>query len=130
MLRRLLNIASIVCLVLCVALMGMWVRSYWWMYDLSFKPFGASSVGVASSSGRVAIGTMSAAVNPSEGLFRFTHSPIRDWRSDLARIDQRFSTVAGFGLVRTSNVFVIMMPYWFAVLIAGALSFAPWPRVK
>ena len=28
MLRRLLNIASIVCLVLCVALMGMWVRSY------------------------------------------------------------------------------------------------------
>ena len=29
MLRRLLNIASIVCLVLCVALMGMWVRSYY-----------------------------------------------------------------------------------------------------
>ena len=29
MLRRLLNIASIVCLVLCVALMGLWVRSYW-----------------------------------------------------------------------------------------------------
>jgi hypothetical protein len=28
MLRRLLNIASIVCLVLCVALMGLWVRSY------------------------------------------------------------------------------------------------------
>ena len=26
--RRLLNIASIVCLVVCVALMGMWVRSY------------------------------------------------------------------------------------------------------
>jgi hypothetical protein len=30
MLRRLLNIASTVCLVLCVALMGMWVRSYYW----------------------------------------------------------------------------------------------------
>ena len=29
MLRRLLNIASIVCLVLCVVLMGMWVRSFW-----------------------------------------------------------------------------------------------------
>src|SRR5690349_10707150 len=29
MLRRLLNIASIVCLVLCMALMGMWVRSYY-----------------------------------------------------------------------------------------------------
>jgi hypothetical protein len=29
MVRHLLNIASIVCLVLCVALMGMRVRSYW-----------------------------------------------------------------------------------------------------
>ena len=28
MLRRLLNIASIVCLVACVALLGMWVRSW------------------------------------------------------------------------------------------------------
>jgi hypothetical protein len=32
MLRRLLNIASIVCLVVCVALMVLWVRSYYW-YD-------------------------------------------------------------------------------------------------
>ena len=28
--RRFLNAASILCCVACVALMGMWVRSYWW----------------------------------------------------------------------------------------------------
>jgi hypothetical protein len=128
--RRLLNIASIVCLVLCVALMGMWVRSYFWLDDFKFKPFGASSIGVASSSDRIAIGTMSAALNPNEGLINFTHTPISDWRSDLAKIDQRFSTIAGFGLVHDNNVFVFMVPYWFAVLIAGALSIAYWPRVK
>ena len=33
-LRRLLNIASIVCLILCVALMGMWVRSDRWIDEL------------------------------------------------------------------------------------------------
>jgi hypothetical protein len=37
MLRRLLNIASIVCLVLCVALMGMWVRSYYYRYSWEIR---------------------------------------------------------------------------------------------
>jgi hypothetical protein len=38
-------------------------------------PFGAFSVGGASSSGRVTIGTMSAKINPNESWFRFMHSP-------------------------------------------------------
>jgi hypothetical protein len=32
--RRLLNIASIVCLVVCVALIGLWARSYFYRYAL------------------------------------------------------------------------------------------------
>jgi hypothetical protein len=36
-LRRLLNIASIVSLVLCVALMGMWVRSYYYLYSWEIR---------------------------------------------------------------------------------------------
>jgi hypothetical protein len=32
MLRRLLNIASVFCLVACVTLMGLWVRSYYYCY--------------------------------------------------------------------------------------------------
>jgi hypothetical protein len=132
MLRRLLNIASIVCLVLCVALMGMWVRSYWWTDNLHFKPSGTFLVDGASSSGRVAIRAISSTtINPNEGWFTFIPpSPVGNWRSDLAKMDRRFSTVAGFGLVRDRNVFTIMVPYWFVVLIVGALSFAPWPRVN
>jgi hypothetical protein len=109
---------------------GLWVRSYLWMDDLTFKPLGASSVGVGSSSGRIAIGTMSAEINPNEGLFNFTHNPVGNWRSDLASIDKRFSSVAGFGLRCNSGVCVFVVPYWFAVLIAGAFSFALWSRVK
>jgi hypothetical protein len=33
--RRLLNIASVVCLILCVALIGMWVRSYYEIDELT-----------------------------------------------------------------------------------------------
>ena len=43
MLRRLLNIASTVCLVLCVALMGLWVRSYWWLDHVNKRDFGVTS---------------------------------------------------------------------------------------
>jgi hypothetical protein len=129
MLRRLLNIASIVCLVLCVALMGMWVRSYRWMDDYNFTP-GRSTWGVGSASGRIAIGVIPAKNNPAQKLFEFTHSPFADWRSDVNRIDRQFSTVAENGFARDNNVFAFAMPYWFAVLIVGALSFAPWPRVK
>jgi hypothetical protein len=35
--RRLLNIASIVCFVMCVALMGMWVRSYYYWSNWEIK---------------------------------------------------------------------------------------------
>jgi hypothetical protein len=125
--RRLLNVASIVCLVACVALMGLWVQSYWWMDDLQVKPLGTFSVGCASSMGRVAIGIMSGKINPNDGWFR---SPVGNWKSELARIDQRFSTVAGFGLVYDGIVFAIMVPDWFVVLSVGALSFASWRRVK
>ena len=42
--RRLLNIASVVCLVLCVALMGMWARSY---ASLSYSSLVLTSSGAA-----------------------------------------------------------------------------------
>ena len=127
--RRLLNIASIVCLVLCVALMGMWVRSYYWMDEFGFNPLGAFSVG-GGSAVRSHCDWHTERSTPNQHWFRFTHSPVGDWRSELATIDQRLSTVAGFGIVYNVDAFGIMVPYWFAVLIVGALSFAPWSRVK
>jgi hypothetical protein len=55
MLRRLLSIASIVCLVLCVALMGLWVRSYYWS-DLVLGRFGDRfGFQIASKTGRLVL---------------------------------------------------------------------------
>ena len=53
MLRRLLNIASIVCLVLCVALMGMWVRSYHYQDTLTVGFTATQTFAVGSIPGRV-----------------------------------------------------------------------------
>jgi hypothetical protein len=75
MLRRLLNIASIVCLVACVVLMGMWVRSYWWIEGFVFNPLGASSVEGVSATGRIAIGILSDP-GQKQSMFRLTRRPV------------------------------------------------------
>jgi hypothetical protein len=51
--RRLLNIASIVCLVLCVALMGMWMRSYGSLDTLSVKYAQSHCLRIGSFQGRI-----------------------------------------------------------------------------
>jgi hypothetical protein len=55
MLRRLLNIASIVCLVACVALMGLWVRSYWWVDEINVNPTAHISLVLTSRPGRLLV---------------------------------------------------------------------------
>ena len=65
--RRLLNIASIVCLVLCVALMGMWVRSYCSIDELHVHM--TDSRGFASSHriGQALVSAMQHLPHPASG---------------------------------------------------------------
>jgi hypothetical protein len=130
MLRRLLNIASIVCLMLCVALMGMWVRSYWWLDNWKFSPLSACRVGIASANGRIAIRAGFENPKPSDTVFKLTQYRVGDRTTDLARIDQHYSAVAGFGFLRNGGLRFFMFPYWSIVLLIGGLSFLPWSRVK
>ena len=51
--RRLLNIASVACLVACVALMGLWVRSYYQYSDLRGRIFGTNLFVIGVPSGRM-----------------------------------------------------------------------------
>ena len=53
--RRLLNIASVVCLVACVALMGVWVRSYRWLDSLTGPLTDRLSVGLISRPGQLSL---------------------------------------------------------------------------
>src|SRR5471030_444497 len=55
MLRRLLNLASIVCLVACVTLMGMWVRSYRWVDELHGPIVGQQTFTLTSRPGRLLV---------------------------------------------------------------------------
>ena len=127
MLRRLLNIASIVCLVLCVALMGMWVRSYYWMDDFTLPYTSSCEFGGGSVIGRLVVGVISGQrANP----LVFRQTPVKNYASELANLDQDWATFAGFGVPKAnmSGLYAVMFPHWFAVVIAAACGFATRPR--
>jgi hypothetical protein len=101
MLQRLLNISSIVCLVACVALMGMWVRSYWWADRLYLQSLGFQR-GVALAPGQVVVG--SAVAHDPKPLFMWSSTRRATYQEYWISSDE------------------VKVPYWFLVLTIGSLA--------
>ena len=119
--RRLLNTASIVCLVLCVALMGMWVRSY------SATAEGwpnMPGIVIQSVHGVVVLYEHSA---DRTGLPNDRSSALKAKAKLLYIAAQmscrgRFSSALGFAHYFSSGGSLIRLPYWFLVLTTGTLA--------
>jgi hypothetical protein len=132
MLRRLLNIASIVCLVLCVALLRMWARSYYYQDTLSAGITRTHTFAVESIPGRVLFGHLSALVPRERQEWSFNSkladqiwikSPITGSLPLLAR-----GTPFGFSIFILApgplgeTGHSVMLPFWFLVLASGSLA--------
>jgi hypothetical protein len=133
--RRLVNIASVVCLVLCVALMGMWVRSYTWSDHLSGYFTKTQVFYVVLEGGRT--------------LWRYESNPPSEAKPDWAWFTRSYpigsfeipgghggwSTRFGFVIKSQPNwklqtISSLVLPYWFLVLTSGSLAMAfrmQWP---
>jgi hypothetical protein len=114
--RRLLNIASVVCRVACVMLMGMWARSYWL----------CDTVDGYSTSAQFTVGS-TRGVAFCGNLVGF---PVR---LDLASLKSSYPVIyspafLGFRYRYDSPRIFIALPYWFLVLVAGSLSAFLWWR--
>jgi hypothetical protein len=121
MLRRLLYIATIVFLVLCVALMGMWVRSYWW-WDRCYVPGKQLGMQLNSDAGHVVV-----MVGPTE--LSVTKAITGHLPSSGPADPFYDNDILGFYFGRTSNGLRLDIPYWFMVLLstgAIAISWLPW----
>jgi hypothetical protein len=120
-LRRLLNIASIVCLVLCVALIGMWVRSYRTDDEL---PKARVRFFLFAVDGRLLI---------CDGPFAvagFYPSAAGYWQIIIytGMLPQQRLTLGGsgrshgFGFDHSANASVLMLPFCIVVLSSGFLA--------
>jgi hypothetical protein len=119
MLRRLLNIASIVCLVLCVALMGMWVRSYW-VEDFCEWSSQTRNYGMFSDNGRV--GLQRAEFFAGQFVFHFGELPARD------AINSSFvaQSKLGMSLATWQHGWFASISYAWVLLILGVAATSPW----
>src|SRR5438128_475845 len=145
MLRRLLNIVSVVCLVACVALMGMWVRSYRAKDEWQARVADKRAFSVSSFSGHLCLKESVPDAVSDVRLREWEYeNGAHDWRlktsgdplqvradPPLMKIQRRVSTHFGFAGQLSSTDLFLSVPYWFLTLATGALTMifrVRWPR--
>jgi hypothetical protein len=130
MLRRLLNITSITCLVLCVALMGLWVRSFVWWDQCHGRLTNTEFFRIGTIPGRLVFGTV--IDMPVENFPWSISSMAIDGRKLFDNsVEHRCSAShLGFGLNSSMVGTIVVIPFWFSVLLSGSLALAfqlRWP---
>jgi hypothetical protein len=121
MLRRLLNITSIVCLVLCVALMGLWVRSYYSIDSLRVRFTARQLFMFTSMDGRLEFFNWpldTAKLRDSASKERRWSVSSEPFTHQRAFVNTSNWTKLGFNY---GSAFVLL-PYWFLVLTTGSLA--------
>ena len=148
--RRLLNIASIICFVLCVALIGMWVRSEWSLDILhcASRLF-QDSAQLSSQRGQLTLGIFPIASDvsrlriidvdiSSESLkghsdnsnesYRWRWSTLSYTVDDVDRLASPNSlsihcfSPFGFFAVYADRALLFIVPYWFLILATSLLA--------
>ena len=128
MLRRLLNIASIVCLVLCVALTGMWVRSYWRDDGLTLGVTDKCGFIAGSMHGIVTLYYVSD-IGEEANLSKWYVGSYLPGEAFWLPHEEVKSAVAGFRVLSYPNHGIVLaMPHWFLVLLTGTLSAILWTK--
>jgi hypothetical protein len=124
--RRLLNIASVACLVACVALMGLWVRRNNQYSELRGRIFGTNLFVIGVPSGRMRSTTLELKSTQSgiptpytwpwaignKPAIVFSKSPVG--RGYLASL--------GFDLDRNAQFSTVIFPLWFVTLVLGSVA--------
>jgi hypothetical protein len=128
--RQLLNIASVVCLVLCVALMGMWVRSYHWSDELHGRLTRRQVFIATSVSGRLLLTSERLDLNRMRGFpgdywpwTVKTHPNDDRMGPKIPRSSGGLFDSWGFAALSLSWASSdLIVPYWFPVLTSGLMG--------
>jgi hypothetical protein len=127
---RKLHIAfSATCLIACVLLIALWVRSYWWMEQVSLPHIHTQTVQVGYGCGDIAISVIDSELVPNDsGSVPNVHLATDEWLR-LLSLDSLESPSQVWGAVMHGNGgFTVFIPFWFFVLVAFGISTVPWLR--
>jgi hypothetical protein len=134
--RRFLKVASILCGVLCVALMALWVRSRWWSDHFSGRATETRVFSVVLESGRT-LWRLESGRTPLRLEPIPPYEPRPDWAwttisypigsFEIPGVHGGWSTRFGFVMKSVAvsmqeTISSLVLPYWFLVLTSGSLA--------
>jgi hypothetical protein len=129
MLRKLRIAFSITCGVLCLLLVVLWVRSYWWLDTVQHLTTGSGGYGVVSDRGQLIFNTFNHPQNNASRYFLNSR-----WRmgqtsqSEVPLSRRRGPTPVAWRVVQQQSPYQstrFAVPYWFPLLIVVVVSAIP-----
>ena len=124
--RRLLNIASVVCLVVCVALMGMWLDSLYTWSLIGGQVTSKRAVDLQSLRGHLTCVVYNQEPDFSgddkSDDWQLKRLPVPNFKFPLATMSRGFLTPLGFQGAIAATGYSFVIPYWFLVLASGSLA--------
>jgi hypothetical protein len=115
--------------ILCLLLIALWVRSYWWITSIHTPPIASRGLQCALERSRIRIESypLHTAEEKADGIARVVH--IHKSNPDFAWWNRHILQEPSFALrlneLKPGSIRLIF-PYWFAILITAMASFAPW----
>ena len=110
---------SATCLVTCVLLIVLWVRSYWWLDNVNFS---TTETKVAQSFDGV-LGFFYRRKFSEPGITSLSYA---EWASALKPPSRNKMPKWYFGSIQ--NGIIIKCPHWFPILLLATSAAAPWYR--
>jgi hypothetical protein len=131
MLRKLRIAFSVVCGIVCLSLIALWVRSYWWLDSIYGTPPNNYAVSLYTAYGRIAFAAFDRTYDAA-----FTGYRVTGWHVGTSRIDRppTFQLVntpltnfgLGFAGSRDRYGMVVVIPLWFLTMLLSIASIVPW----
>jgi hypothetical protein len=123
---RKLRIAwSVTCGVLCLLLIVLWVRSYWWD-EVFFFPAGGKRYHSQSWCGRIVVGRSEFKKGQARNV-QFWRQPVTSGLREIAHIGEN---VLGFKYLHSPppSLISVTFPDWFLVSVFATVAVLPWIR--
>ena len=134
---RYLRIAfSATCVIACVLLIVLWVRSYTWHDRILLRLYGKRGVEISHVAGQSRLTFLNVPRQsfwqtfgqPDDTQYFYEKTSVEEWRE--TSFPGNVSTSPSFLMARvpTGWGWTLRSPYWFIVSLVGILAIAPWIR--
>jgi hypothetical protein len=108
---------------LCLTLIVLWVRSYWWSYQATYVHSATAVFALTSTDGQINF------ISGTPPMFSDKVSGVSSWKT-MPFVDTltRHASEHRFRFIQDGDLELVSIPHWFAILLTGTVAALPWLR--